>query len=216
MGRIFSVNNVGFGLFWAFCFLMAIVSMRFVFLGLDDIALGVRHMLHHFENRPLSLYSHAVVSTLPILILPLQFWGRLRETHNRTHRFTGAAYVACVLVGGIAGFHLGLNTELRPIGALGFILGAAIWVGVTLIATFHIIRKDKKRHGQWMLLSGAMTFAAVGIRFEFPLFRHVFGINYDLAYEMSAWSCWVVNLLIIYVWSGLRAPGAVPRFTGSS
>ena len=202
---VLMLATIGRTLFWIFCLVMVGIAVRFVWLSWDGVADGVRHQIHHITQRAPVLFVHAGISILAMVLLPFQLWRGLRTSYRTIHRATGIIYVGSVLVGGIAGVVLGLNADMTAFGSTGFVLGAIIWVSTTAVGAFFAAQGNQLKHRQWMLVSAAMTFAAVSIRIEFPLFRHVFGMGYDPAYELSAWTCWAVNLLLLYLWH-LRAP----------
>ena len=51
-------------------------------------------------------------------------------------------------------------------------------------------------HRCWMIRSYALTFAAVTLRLELPLFFIFGGMEYPVASSYVAWLCWVPNLFI--------------------
>jgi hypothetical protein len=82
-----------------------------------------------------------------------------------------------------------------------FIYVCQRWLGgtdrfATFMAVNKIMNKDIDAHRKWMLRSYAITFSAVTLRlYQLPLMV-LFG-EFEPAYKIVAWLCWVSNLLII-------------------
>lgn len=89
--------------------------------------------------------------------------------------------------------------------ALGFFLLDGLWIFATWFSLLQIARKDIQAHKDWMLRSYALTFAAVTLRLWLPIMVMLFDGNFIPAYQLAAWICWVVNLLVIEAVIRLRA-----------
>ncbi len=59
----------------------------------------------------------------------------------------------------------------------------------------HIRNKNLERHREWMTRNYALTFAGVTLRLWLPLFSG-FGMEFQTAYMIVAWLCWVPNLVV--------------------
>ncbi|MBX2875107.1 MAG: DUF2306 domain-containing protein, partial [Saprospiraceae bacterium] len=60
-----------------------------------------------------------------------------------------------------------------------------------------IKQRNIEAHREWMLRSYALTFAAVTLRLQLPLYMSFLDIDFLTSYRMVSWSCWVPNLLLI-------------------
>lgn len=75
------------------------------------------------------------------------------------------------------------------------ILLALAWQYTTIQAYTAIRRKEVVRHQTWMIRSFALTFAAVTLRLEIPLYM-ISGLKFIVAYRRVSWNCWILNLLV--------------------
>lgn len=176
---------------WTLSVLVAIVSLRFL---VAEIELVMPFMLHHFEARPISLYLHIGLAPVALILLPVQFHRRLRECRPKMHKWTGRLYAITVLVAGVAGFVLGLNTEAGPVASLGFMSLGLVWIGSTTRAVYLAMQRRITEHRAWMIRSAALTVSAVTLRLYLPIGELTIG--FETAYPMIAWLCWVPNLLV--------------------
>jgi len=170
--------------------LVALASLRFL-LGMapPDVIATNRFFPGWF---PL----HAAGATLALALGPFQFVRRLRNGHPALHRWTGRAYVAACLLGGIAGLVLALGASTGPVSQAGFGLLALLWL-VTTTMGWRMARQGRytTAHRDWMIRSFALTFAAVTLRLYLPL-SQVLGLPFEESYRAISWLCWVPNLLL--------------------
>ncbi len=176
---------------WVLTILVALVSLRYL---LQPIEIANPGMAHHQANRPIALFSHIVPAIIALALLPLQFSHRLRKAWLGLHRWVGRLYGLSILIGGVAGFSLALNTDAGTFAATGFALLAVFWIGTTAYAVYLAMQKRIAEHRRWMIRSAALTLAAVSLRIELPILIALFG--FETGYPMVAWLCWVPNLLI--------------------
>jgi uncharacterized membrane protein len=141
------------------------------------------------------IYTHAFASIVALVLGPVQFSSRLRQTRPRVHRWCGRVYLAVgVLVGGLSGLYMAQFAFGGPVARLGFAMLAVFWLYTGLRAWLAIRRRAIDEHRRWMVRNFALTFAAVTLRFYLPA-SMVAGIDFSLAYPIIAWLCWVPNLL---------------------
>lgn len=181
-------------LMWFFSLGVALVSLRFLILGLEGAFAGVPEMMEHLEARNLAFILHVSASPVALILGLFQFLPRLRAKNPALHRWSGRLYVALVLIGGSAGLVLVLGMFDRPGAAFGFGLLAILWVGVTAQAIRLAMAGRIAEHRRWMIRSYALTFAAVTLRLELPFFIALGGMDYAEASSYVAWMCWVPNL----------------------
>lgn len=118
-------------------------------------------------------------------------------------------YVFAAVVGGVAGFTLALHSFGGLVTHFGFGLMAICWVVATLNAYRHIRRGDLIAHRAWMLRSYALTLAAVTLRIYLPL-SQIAEIEFEAAYQVISWLCWVPNLLVVEWFVLARNPAPTP------
>lgn len=178
-------------LFWFLSIGIALISWRFIPLGVQT---SMNFVAHHLEGRALALYAHIAIAPLVLALLPFQFSTRLRVRCPGLHRWMGRTYALGVLMSGVAALSLAANTVAGPVAGLGFGLLAVLWIAVTARAVWLALQRRIAEHRVWMIRSAALTFAAVTLRLEMPVLEMTLGI--ETGYPIVAWSCWVPNLIV--------------------
>ncbi|WP_085847891.1 DUF2306 domain-containing protein [Pacificibacter marinus] len=176
--------------------LVALASWRFIVLGVE---VSMTFMLYHAEQRPLFFFAHVGFAPLALLLMPFQFWAGLRMRRPRLHRWTGRVYGLAILISGIGGAFMALNTDAGPVAGLGFGLLAVAWLGTTARGIWLARARRIPEHRVWILRSAALTFAAVTLRLYIPISQMI-GWPFEISYAVIAWACWVPNLLLVEVW----------------
>ena len=180
-----------------FSILIALVSYRFLLIGLED-AFSV--MQFHIEARRLSFLVHVASGPVALAIGVLQFSRRLRERFATLHRWMGRLYGLAVGLSGTAALLLAAHSLDRPVAASGFGLLALAWMVFTARAIYLARAQRFAEHRQWMIRSFALTFAAVTLRLQLPVFLGPLGMDYLEASSYLGWLCWVPNLLVAEWW----------------
>ncbi len=182
-------------LFWFLCLSVALVSWRFIPLG---VAASMDFMLYHMQDRPIALFAHIGLAPVALFVMPFQFSTRLRAKRPGLHRWMGRIYGISIVLAAVAGLSLAMTTEAGSIAAVGFGLLAIVWLATTVWAVWLAMTKRIALHKRWMIRSGALTFAAVTLRLYLPILAMTFG--FETGYSIVAWLCWVPNLLIAELW----------------
>ncbi len=158
-----------------------------------------------FANMPTAISTHMAGGLVALVIGAFQVNPRLRARFLPAHRWLGRIYLVAVIVGGIAGLILAMRSFGGLVTHFGFGLMAVFWLGTTLNAYYHIRRGDFITHRLWMLRSYALTLAAVTLRIYLPLSQAA-GIEFEPAYQVISWLCWVPNLLVVEWFILSRSP----------
>lgn len=187
------------GLFWLLCIAIALVTLRVFPLGLEGAFGGMERQFPHL----FPFWTHIMAASLALLVMPFQFWTRLRLRRPAVHRWTGRIYVLAILLGGLSGMVMATRTMTGPVSGAGFFILAVIWLATTGLAVFHARNRDIAAHKRWMIRSAALTFAAVTLRIYLGL-SQLAGLPFDQSYTVIAWACWVPNLLIVLWWQQRR------------
>jgi len=173
--------------------LVAVMSFRFVLVAGDP---STAHMAHYSGLSPLAMTAHVLGAPLALLLAPLQLSDRVRNRAPTLHRMAGRVSALAVLVGvlgalGMLPYFLG-----SPFAASGFFVLALVWAGATAIGIWHIRHGRLTDHRVWMLRSVALSFSAVTLRVQMiPLVAA--GWTIPETYSITAWACWVPNLLVV-------------------
>lgn len=187
------VSRIRVFLFWFTSLAIALMSYRFLALGLE---VAFPDMLGHIADRNIAFILHISGSPVALVIGLFQFLPRFRTKHPEIHRWSGRVYVLAVLIGGLASLVLALGSLDRPIAAFDFSTLALLWLGVTAQAIRLAMAGRIAEHRRWMIRSYSLTFAAVILRLVLPFF-FIFGdMDYLAASSYVAWLSWVPNLLI--------------------
>lgn len=176
---------------WLLCPVIAIASFRFLFGG---VAVTMPDFLYHAELHPLAFYSHIILASVALVLVPFQLWPGLRKKQTHIHRALGRIYGIAVLVAGIGGFWIAVTTKSGNAAAWGFGLLAIAWVGATSYGILLAMRGNLAAHQRWMIRSAALTMAAVTLRLYLGIGVAV-GLSYQDIVGLLGWICWVPNLL---------------------
>ena len=152
--------------------------------------------MENFTQRRLALSLHALGGAIALLVGPLQFVSRFRESNWNRHRLLGWIYCAAVLLGWCASLWIAPHSQTGWIASVGFLALGAAWIVATALAVRFILRGDAVRHQRWMIRSFALTAAAITLRMYLPLI-FVFHWPFAIAYPAIAWLCWIPNALTV-------------------
>lgn len=192
--------------------LASFLALAFLSLGVAAYAVvayalfPVGSMLHpdmraSFEANRVVVYLHVFASALTLALGPFQFSTRLRASRPVLHRWMGRMYLGIgVLVGGLAGLVMALDAYGGLTAKVGFGVLAVLWLYTGLRAYLAIRARDIALHRLWMVRNFALAFAAVTLRLWLPA-AMVAGIDFDLAYPVIAWLCWVPNIVLALAWT---------------
>ena len=143
----------------------------------------------------IAFYTHIYLGGLALLTGWSQFSKKWRNKYLKTHRTLGKTYVISVFLSGLAGFYIALYANGGLTAKLGFGILAILWLLTTVKAFTAIKNKKIIEHQRWMIRSYALCFAAVTLRIWLPLLPMILQIDFDSAYIIISWLCWVPNLI---------------------
>jgi hypothetical protein len=201
-----SINRFAFGTMAVLSVAIALHAMRFeavlmgVWPAIDD---GIRHVI---QRVPLQALTHMLIAPFALILGPFQFMPRLRARYPRAHRWSGRVYVAACLIAGIGALATAPFASGGPVAGLGFGILAVLWIGTTAWAWRAAVARNFALHRTLMRYSYAMTFGAVTLRLQIPFF---FIAGFHSYPEMSVWlayTSWIPNVLVVALWSLLKAP----------
>ena len=191
-----------------------LIRTGWAFLILLSLFIFYRHALQYFDFsssayedhlKPFAgvLIVHISTSAVALLAGPLQFIKSLRKKHNKLHRITGRLYMGCVLIGGTSGlylaiFHLMLTVHYITFGA-GLAGLAIAWLTTSGMGLKSVLDKNFQQHREWMIRSYTVTCAFTTFRLLFALIESILPIQKIDAFNICAWSCWAIPLLVVEV-----------------
>lgn len=140
-------------------------------------------------------YTHITGGLIGISIGPFQFIKRLRHRFSTAHKTIGMIYLIAIFSSGLAGLYIAPFAMGGPSAQLGFFLLAIVWLATTAQSVRQLWMGKYQAHGQWMIRSYALTFAAIPQRLMLliPLFTST---EFLPIYRLSAWLPWIFQLLI--------------------
>jgi hypothetical protein len=145
----------------------------------------------------IGFYIHIALGGIALLIGWTQFISRLRTRKVTLHRGIGKVYVVTALLSSAVAIYIGFFATGGIIPSLGFILLGVTWFYTTLDAYLEIKKGRTFAHQQMMIYSYAACLAAVTLRIYLPLLTSFFG-DFNTAYTIVAWLCWVPNLVVAW------------------
>ncbi|MEI9989733.1 MAG: DUF2306 domain-containing protein [Rhizomicrobium sp.] len=190
---------------------VALYSFRFaavpahVWLGIDD---GIRGVI---ARVPLQALTHMIVAPVALLVGPFQFFTSIRVRRPALHRTLGKVYVAACLIAGVAGLATAPYASGGPVAGLGFGTLAFLWIVTTAGAWRAAVMRKFELHKLLMTFSYAMTFGAVTLRLQIPLFLMAGFPSYSAASVWLAYTSWMPNVIVVALYSmaqALRRPAA--------
>lgn len=159
-------------------------------------ALGHQTIVDSMIKNPMGIL-HIAGSMLTMALSPLQFSRRLRRIKSpvNLHRWIGRLCNLGAYVGGSTGFYVAYCAGTYPIGRVGLWLSAAAWLMTAGVGMGMIWAGDVAGHRRWMTRSFALTYAAVMLRWQLPVYIKYMGMTTKAGLTLVAWTCWVPNVL---------------------
>jgi uncharacterized membrane protein len=146
----------------------------------------------------IGFYVHIIFGGIALLVGWVQFNSKWRIAQPALHRKIGKLYVVTVLLSATAGVFIGKDATGGIVSQTGFILLGLIWFATTLLAFLRARQGNLTAHQKWMIFSYAACFAAVTLRLWLPLLMILHKGEFEPAYRIVAWLCWVPNLLMAW------------------
>ena len=187
------------GIFWTLAIILAILiglypSAYFFMRDSDGLLSTKTAELLSDKVWRFAFYAHIFPGGLALLTGWPQFIPSWRTLKPHWHRILGKIYIISVLVSGLAGLYIGFYATGGLVSQTGFIALALIWLFTTLGAFLKIKKREVAAHERWMIFSYAATFAAVTLRLWLPMLIGFYEGDFDAAYPIVAWLCWVPNM----------------------
>lgn len=145
----------------------------------------------------MGFYTHIFFGGVALFIGWGQFSAKIRVKNIKLHRQIGKVYVFAFLISALASIYIAFYATGEMIATFGFLSLGILWFYTTYRAYLYIRKKDITRHKKMMIYSYALCFAGVTLRLWLPTLTLLFN-DFILAYRISAWMCWLPNLIIAY------------------
>lgn len=153
-------------------------------------------------------WAHVGGGGLAMVLGPFQFLRSLRRTGKpgqgsprfSAHSIIGRISSVACIASAIGSVDIIKNSDLYEFGKWGFIaLGTSWFISATMGWAAMWLPGGKQNidgHKRWMTRNFALTYAAVMLRWQFPLMI-ILGMEVKLALSWSGWMCWVPNILFV-------------------
>ena len=99
----------------------------------------------------------------------------------------------------LGGLYLSPGSLASNTYGIAFIALALAWLHSGWHAYASIRRGDVQGHRRWMIRNFALTYAAVALRIEMPIFM-LADMDEIVALNVVGWTCWVPNLIAVEWW----------------
>jgi uncharacterized membrane protein len=144
-----------------------------------------------------AFFAHVGLAAVALATGSVQFFPQWRNRNLARHRFLGKIYLIAVMLSGVAVLIAVPNATGDWITRLGFSTLAVLWLISGAVAYNHIRHGRVSDHERWLIVTYALTFAAVTLRLWMPVLIGGFGLAFLDAYRIVAWLCWVPNLAVV-------------------
>jgi len=183
-------------LYWFFSFVVVGLAFRWVPFGVEY---SIPAVAYHLPERAGLLYFHMVASAIPMAFIPFQIWNKFRMKRLWLHRWMGWASLVGIYLGGVSLIPLALHIPLPGWGQAGFVLAALLWMGAGSIGLYYMRKRNQRLHRWWMMITATIIFGAVTQRIALP-FWISFGYSHKIAYSLSPWSAFSLNLTLFFIY----------------
>jgi hypothetical protein len=181
---------------------VAIFSFRFfavLFNAWPVIDIGIRGVI---DATPFTALTHMFIAPIALLVGPFQFFSSLHARRPKVHRLCGRVYVAACVISGLGALATSFYASGGPVAGFGFGLLAVCWIATSIGAWRAAVRRDFALHRLLMRFSYAMTFGAVTLRVQIPIFIALLGYpNYSAASVWLAYTSWIPNVIVVAIYS---------------
>lgn len=192
---VFSVAAIA-AILWG-VFLMVGLSLPYISLEPYIDFLLTKTYVYHIAHWRISFYVHVFTSTLVLVAGLLQFITRYRLLH----RFSGYVYsIVVLLLSGPTGLVMAFYANGGTPARVSFVLLSVLWLGTTVVAMWHVYKRQWQAHAHFMLRSYALALSALTLRaYAFLIGYWDIDIRPATAYILIAWLSWTLNLLLAEV-----------------
>ncbi|KAI0176863.1 hypothetical protein BJ166DRAFT_505562 [Pestalotiopsis sp. NC0098] len=183
-------------------FLAAAYALNFL---LDIYRVGDSAIIDRIRSSIFGL-SHVVGGLTAMFLGPFQFLGSLRRKSPEVHRWVGRVYNGGILIGSVNAFYVSFTSLCRPLGQYAFAFLGFIWLVTAALGMKAIWAGQVVQHRDWMARNFSLTYAAVMLRWQLPLFIAL-GMETEPALTLTGFTSWIPNLIWAEWWIRRQASG---------
>ncbi|MFD2172076.1 DUF2306 domain-containing protein [Tumebacillus lipolyticus] len=185
-------------LFAIFLFLLYTFTVNFI---LDPEA---TQFLAHKDKLPknsdawlLVMRIHTIFASIALLTGALNF---LTPHRKRLHRSLGLLYCIAVLGTVVTSGYMAPTATGGKVTSMVFNLLELAWLASTFMAVLHILRKNLRKHRNWMIRSFVICFTNFFVHLIAYLLHAIFDLDYRDAYVFGVYGSIVINLSLAEYW----------------
>jgi hypothetical protein len=191
------INIVLLGALAYFSYLLLLISLQYIPFAKDAAFLRIKIREVEIPYYIFFFKIHVYTSFFVLLAGFTQFNKTIRRKLRNTHRGMGWFYVAVVLLlAAPSGLVLGWHANGGWSSQLAFVLLGILWVFCTAMALHYAIKKNWKKHRNFMIRSYALTLSAVTLRLWKWIIVAIWEPLPMDTYRIVAWLGWVLNIAI--------------------
>lgn len=181
-----------------FSYRMLMISVPFTSFDPHVGFLKSKFNAYHIQYWRIGFYAHVFSSVFVLLAGATQFSSTIMRKYPRLHKGIGWSYIIIVLlISGPGAFVMSLHANGGFPARVSFVFQTILWMVFTSAALYFALKRKYSLHGEFMLRSYALTFAAITLRLLVLFFTTMRfkGIRPLEIYITVAWMSWVPNLI---------------------
>lgn len=149
-----------------------------------------------FAQNQFPLLVHIAFGAIALATGACNIMLGFKRNTSSTHKILGRIYGVSVFISALAAIYNAQYAFGGMPSRLGFSTLAVLWLATLGASIWNIVvRKNVAWHAFWMIINFSLTFAAVTLRLQIASFAYP-PENFELAYPIIAWTCWIPNLII--------------------
>lgn len=186
-----------------FSYRMTLLSIPYLEMKPDVEFLRQKNNVYHIAYWRIGFYAHVFTSVFVLLAGATQFTRVVLTRYPTWHRIMGYSYILIILlVSGPGAMAMALHANGGLPAKASFVLQTTMWFIFTGAAWYYALKRKWVKHGEFILLSYSLTFAAITLRVLKYLLSVLITAGYIKvirpvdSYITVAWLSWVPNVII--------------------
>lgn len=144
-----------------------------------------------------AFYIHVFSAIFTLFAGFTQFSEQFLKEYRKFHVLLGRLYVwNILLINFPAGMIMAVYANGGAVGKASFILLDILWFLFTLKGFTSALKKDFKKHEDYMIRSYCLTFSAISLRTWKIIMTYLGWVDLDYIYIVDSWLALVLNLIL--------------------
>lgn len=159
-------------------------------VGLIELPARLAFVAEH--QLPWIFPVHMAAGGLSLILTPLAI---VLSRKPARHRPVAIAAAAAVVVAAISAIPVSLASLATGAARAGFLVQALVWISLLAAGVRAILRGDRRRHRDTMILTAAVTSGAIVLRLMLLATAWLIPYgDFDAAYSIIVWASWLTPL----------------------